>query len=122
MELLKLGERPAEYKWQDVTFYFRTKVTVGDKYEIDTAGTVVNGDKISFTPWNFYSTLIRLFVNAWDGVTEDGKTVPYSYETLMQRLPAQQSEDVVMKLGVFIAKTNGLVPSKDDQAGQLKND
>lgn len=121
MELLKLGERPAEYKWQDVTFFFRTKVTVGDKYEIDTAGTLIAGSKVTFTPWNFYLTIIRVFVTGWEGVTEDGKPVPYSHENMMTRLPSEQSEDLIMKLGVHIAEATGLI-STDKQEGEgIKN-
>lgn len=121
MELLKLDERPAEFKWKDVTFYFRKRVTVGDKYEIDTAGTVMDGEKISFTPWGFYTTVIRIFVTGWDGVSDGGKAVPYSFETLMNRLPADTTEDLVMKLGFQIAKELGLVTSEPKQEGDLKN-
>jgi hypothetical protein len=121
MELLKLGERPAEFKWKDVTFFFRTKVTVGDKYEIDTAGTLIAGDKVSFTPWNFYLTITRIFVTGWDGVTEDGKAVPYSHENMLTRLPAQDSEDLIMKLGVHIAQNNGLISSDKKEEDGVKN-
>ena len=115
MELLKLDDRPAEFVWNDVRIYFRTKVTVGDKFAIDTAGTRIEGDKVEYKPWDFYLTMIRTFVTGWEGVTENGKKVPYSYDALMNRLPSDSGEDLVMKLGLQIAKTNGLIQSTENQ-------
>jgi hypothetical protein len=116
MELLKLDDRPAEFVWNDVRIYFRTKVTVGDKFAIDTAGTHIEGDKVQYKPWDFYLTMIRVFVTGWDGVTEGGNKVAYSYDNLLNRLPSDSSEDLVMKLGLQIAKTNGLIGSENQEA------
>jgi hypothetical protein len=123
MELLKLDDRPATFVWKDVTFSFRTKVTVGDKYAVDTSGTVMGDDGISFRPWELYSAMIRIFVVGWSGVTENGQSAAYSYDAMMKRLPGDMAEDLVMKLGVHIAKTNGFIPGDTQQkADDVKND
>jgi len=121
MELLKLDDRPAEYTWDQVTFFFRTKVTVGDKYAVDSAGVVTTGDKITFTSTEFYKAMIRVFVTGWKGVTENGKDAPYSYDTFMNRLPASMADDLVMKLGYEIAKTNGFLKDDKEKVDEQKN-
>ena len=59
-----------------------------------------------------FEKYIELFVENWDGVTEDGKAVPYSFDTLMNRLPGDITKDWILKLGVFIM----------DQLGMIKKD
>lgn len=122
MELLKLDDRPAEFKWGDVTFFFRTRVSLGDRHNVINAGATFEGDRVGFRPWELYSMLIKIFVTGWSGVTENGKEVPYSFDTLINRLPADSQQDVVMKLGLKIAETNGfLAGDAAKQAGALKN-
>lgn len=121
MELLKLDDRPAEYQWGDVTFLFRTKVTVGDKYAIDSAGVIVDKDKISFARAEFYKAIIQVFVKGWKGVTENGVEAPYSYEAMMTRLPSSTTDDVVMNLGYHIAKTNGFIKGEEKGNEEQKN-
>lgn len=108
MELLKLGESTARYQWQDVTFIYRTKVTTADKFEVDTAGALMRDGKITFTPFEFYRALIRSFVVGWEGVTENGKALPYSYESLLL-LPSDTESDLIMKLGIKIAQDTGFI-------------
>lgn len=122
MELLKLDDRPAEFKIGDVTIYYRTMVSVGDRHSVINAGTTYEGDRIGFRPWELYSKLIQVFVTGWQGVTENGKPVTYSYDTLMNRLPADMTKDIVTSLGLEIAKKNGFVPDdKTEQVADLKN-
>ena len=115
MELLKLDERPAEFKWQDVTFFYRTKVTVGDKFAVDTAGAIISGDKVEFSPWSFYQTMIKVFVTGWKGVTENGKEVAYTYLTMLDRLPSDTVQDLIMKLGLQIAQDTGFLTTKEHE-------
>lgn len=120
MELLKVDKTPATFKWQGVTFFYRKHVTVEDKFSVDTSGKVFNGNKIEFKPWEFYKTMIRVFVVGWESVTENGKPIDYSYENLMTRLPANKTEDLVMLLGHHIAIETGFL--EDKKADDLKNE
>lgn len=122
MELLKLDDRPAEFKFGEVTFFFRTRVSVGDRHQIINAGASYEGDTVVFKPWELYTKLIRIFVTSWKGVTLDGKEVPYSYDALMTRLPADMTQDVITKLGLAIAEVNGFIPGESTkQVEALKN-
>jgi hypothetical protein len=124
MELLKPNDGPAKYEWKDgVVFLYRTKVTTEDKYNVDTAGSLMKDGAIQFNPWDFYRALIRQFVTGWEGVTENGKPVPYSYDAFM-RLPADPGQDIVMKLAIKIGQDTGFFKSVEEQkkADDLKND
>lgn len=109
MELLK--EKSTEvYVHEDVKFTIRTNVTVGDKFELDTAGSIADKDEITFKPWEFYKTMLRLFVISWEGVSVDGKPVPWNFDTFMSSFPASgDGSDLVMKLGSFIAEKTGVL-------------
>jgi hypothetical protein len=115
MELLK-DKKTETYEYKDVKFKVRTEITVGDKYELDTAGTITEGDKIVFKPWELYKALIKLFVVSWEGVTRDGKNVTWSYETFMQSFPTDGTgDDLVMKLGGFIAEKTGALRGANEE-------
>lgn len=119
MELLK--EKKTEvFEYQDVKFTIRTNVTVGDKFDFDTSGSIQEGDKITFKPWELYKTMIRLFVISWEGVTKDGEKVLWDFETFMSSFPTDSDgSDLVMKLGNFIADKTGVLRSK--QGEERKN-
>ncbi len=89
MELLQLDKRPAEYQYGDVTILFRPTASVGDKFALDTAGEVTDNGQIKIDAFRFYKDIIRMFVVGWKGVTENGTEVPYSFDTLVDRLPTQ---------------------------------
>lgn len=122
MELLILDERPAEFKWKDVTFKYRTSVSSEDKFAVDTSGKILKGDKIEFSFWDFYTTMIRVFVVDWNGVTSSGKPVPYSYETFLKKFPGDLQEDLIMLLGAKIAYATGfLQEEKIKEKTKIKN-
>jgi hypothetical protein len=118
MELLKLDERPVEYKWEDVTFVVKKTLSPEDKFAIDTAGQLMENGKVSFKPWELYKVLIRTFVVSWKGVTEDGKEIPWDYTIFMSRFPVKD-KDIVMLLGLFISEQVNIFGS--EATGQLKN-
>ena len=118
MELVQ-EKAPLRFAWGDVTFLVKPQTTSGDKFEIDMAGRPVgNTGQVEFSPAEFYRTLVRQFVVGWEGVTSEGKPVPYSYENLM-RLPAQSGDDVVIRLGIFIVENTDVTGGKGEAA--LKN-
>ena len=122
MELLKLNQSPARFPWKDVTFLYRTSVTTQDKFTIDTAGSLLKDGSIEFHPWELYRALIRTFVVGWEGVTEDGKPVPYSYDAF-SRLPSDPDQDLVLKLGIKIGTDTGFLKTPEDRQAEadLKN-
>jgi hypothetical protein len=115
MELLT-EKSTAVFEYKDVKFTIRTNVTVGDKFEFDTSGTITKDDKIEFKPWELYKTMIRLFVISWEGVTKDGKPVLWDYETFMNSFPTDsEGGDLVMKLGTFISDKTGVLRGANEQ-------
>src|SRR5512135_3231318 len=105
MELLKLDDRLVEWEWQGVTFLIKPRLSSRDKWNVATASRKMTKDGVEFNTWEFYTTMIRTFVVGWKGVTEGGKDVPYSFDTLMDRLPSSADDNLVMQLGLFIGKT-----------------
>lgn len=113
MELLKLDERLEEWKHGDVTFYFRPSISGGDKFNLTTAGVLAEDGHVVYKPMELYRALVKIFVTGWDGVTENGKKVPYSYELLSTRFPASD-EDMILKLGLYIGQKTGILKTKDE--------
>ncbi len=98
----------------DVTFNIRPQMTVRDKFELDIIGEYKDG-AMKITRGDLIHKLVELFVVNWSGVTQDGKPVPYSYDTLMNQLPADQTEDYIIKLGTFIVDAIGLLPKEAEK-------
>jgi|SRR5713226_5903531 len=112
MELLKPEQEPLKLIIGDVTFHVRSNLTARDKLAMDMIGEYVNGvfvlDKVSL-----FEKLIELFVVGWEGVTENGKPVPYSFKTFMTRFPGDVAQDWLLRLGGFIMDSLGLVKKAD---------
>jgi len=115
MEILKQQDN-GNVKIADVTFYFRSQMTARDKAALDMIGEYQNG-KWSIDRTAHLTKIIELFVTGWDGVTEDGKPVPYSYEVLMTRLPGviTGTVDLLAELATDIGKTVGLFPTAETE-------
>jgi hypothetical protein len=107
MELLK-DKKFETYEHNGVKFTFRTNVTVGDKFEFDTSGTISDGDKISFRPWDLYKALIRIFMVSWEGVTKDGQPIEWNYDVFIDSFPSESGTDLIMNLGKFIGDKTGI--------------
>ncbi len=103
-----------------ITFEFRTKVTSGDRFEINTGGALTKDGIVSFNPLELYRVVCRLFVVGWEGVTEGGKPVLYSFETLTTRLPELPGQDIIIQLGTKIAEETGIFKASVAEA-DLKN-
>jgi hypothetical protein len=112
MELVKQQE-PLEFVYKDVTFIIRATATARDKFAVDMCGEFTDG-KFVLDRVAFYHKLIQLFVTGWRGVTQDGKDVPYRYDTMMTLFPADPNLDVFLKLGTFIAAETGIFQAADD--------
>lgn len=116
MELLKPKDN-LTFSIGDVKFFIRPQMTVRDKLELDMLGDYDNG-VFQVKKGDIIAKLVELFVVGWDGVTEDGKPVPYSYRTFAERLPADMARDWMLNLGTFIFEQLGL--GKTEQ-GAVKN-
>lgn len=117
MELLKPKDR-LTYSIGDVKFFIRSTMTARDKFRLGIMGEYKNG-VFAVDRGEVFEKVIDLFVEGWEGVTEDGKPVPYSYDTFMNRIPGDTARDWVLKLGVFIIDSLGL--AKDAGDAQTKN-
>lgn len=124
MELLKLDERSEEFEYKGVTFFVKKNFTPEDKFFIDTSGELGKDGRIKFHPREYYRALIQVFVVGWKGVTENGKEVPYSFETLCTRLPADMTDGLFLKLSLFIGKLHGFTKSDEElkKEAELKNE
>jgi hypothetical protein len=96
------------FEWYDVKFFIRSEFTAYDRFCI----TVCRNKEIKdgafiFNAEDFFVLLIKLFVERWEGVTADGKPVPFSLE-LLKRFPTKKEPkdkltgDVFLDLGMFI--------------------
>ena len=110
MELLKPKDNLA-FSIGEVTFYFRPQLTVRDKFQLDMIGEYRDG-VFTVTRGAVIEKLVELMVVSWNGVTEDGKPVPYSFKTFIERLPADVSNDWILRLGGHILETVGLIPKE----------
>lgn len=105
------------YAIGDVKFFIRAQATVEDKFEVDSTGTWNGQGKFVMSLNLFYRTLVERFVVGWDGVTSGGKAVPYSFAALLA-LPADATQDWVIKLGTFIASNTGILPAAPEEASK----
>lgn len=108
-ELLKPGKTTKEVAFGDVTFAFRTELTAGDKFDIDTAGFLNKDGAISIKPLELYRKVVETFVVGWKGVTEGGKDAAYSFAKLSLLPVPADGQDLIFKLGVHIAGELGLI-------------
>lgn len=110
MELLKTPttEQLLKFTWNDVTFLVKPRAGAMDKFELDTRGDLAADGTVTMSRTIFYRVLVERFVVGWEGVTEDGRPVPYSFARI-ERLPALPDDDLIFKLGAYIAtQTNVL--------------
>lgn len=107
MELTKVQDNLV-YPFEDVKFFVRTPATAGDRYELSMLGDWRDG-KVVMKKGDYFLKVIELFVVGWDGVTEGGKPVPYSYETFMRRFPVSPKQDLILTMGAWIAEKVGLL-------------
>lgn len=89
------------FKWKDVTFHVREKATAGDQHDLVTLVQSNKDGKAEIPRNRWYRKAIELFVESWEGVTENGSTVPFSLSAL-ESFPANKEEDVILLLGSFI--------------------
>jgi len=112
MELTK--KKPdLKFTHKELTFTVRAVATAGDKYEIDCLYDV-KGDGLEINRRMFYLTLIERFVTGWEGVTENGKPVPFSLANLLS-LPYDHEDDIVIILGSWITNHVGIFKQADDK-------
>ena len=101
MELYRQTEPDRIYKWKDVTFYLRPHATSGDRHSLTMLGDLDNG-KASIPRSIFYRRAIELFVTRWEGVTAEGKAVPFSMLNLDSLPTIMEEGDLLCELGSFI--------------------
>ena len=102
MEIYKQTEPDRIFNWKDVTFHIRPRATTGDKHDLVMIGDIKADGRSSVPRSLMYRRAIELFVKSWNGVTENGKQVPFSMAAL-DSLPTSSDEtDVILELGAFI--------------------
>lgn len=114
MELLKPKDH-LTYSIGDVKFFIRSQLTARDKFRIGIMGDYKDG-VFKVARGEVFEKCIEIFVVGWDGVTEDGKPVPYSFDAFMTRIPGDVAKDWILKLGVFIVHELGLISKEAEEA------
>jgi|WetSurMetagenome_2_1015567.scaffolds.fasta_scaffold956070_1 hypothetical protein len=114
MELLKSQDN-LTFEYEDVKFFVRPSASVKDRFEVDMVGDWKDG-KFEMKKTAYFLKLVELFVVGWSGVTQDGKEVAYSYETLLNSFPNVKN-DLILTLGAFIASKVGILPESEPKKG-----
>lgn len=119
MELSRAKE-PLKFKYRDVTFLVKPHAVEADRLEIWASGKADDG-KIVAPRAEFVKALIRCFVIGWEGVTQDGKPVPYSFETFVNLFPKQPKDEtpVFLALGNFIYEKTDIAEQDIDAKNAL---
>ena len=100
MELVK--DTPARFEHSDLVLLVKTKASVGDKMAVEQLlANIRNARTIDNLP-KTGKELVRLFVVGWEGVTQDGKPVPFQYDLLYSGLPAALADTLMPALYKFI--------------------
>ena len=104
-----------------MTFHYRSNLKARDKTELDLLGEMKNG-RWTMDRSAYVKKIIELFVTNWEGVTEDGKPVVYSYDVFMDRFPSGHggAVDLLVELSSAIGTSVGLFGSVDAEI--KKND
>ena len=93
MELMSNRAETTTWGWGDITFMIRTTVTAMDEFTIMNLPTEQHSDKkFYYKREEFFKKLIERFVLDWQGVTDNGRVIPYSFEVL-ELLPARERNE-----------------------------
>lgn len=113
MELIK--PEVARFEFKDIVFLVRSKATLGDRMAIEalTVGAIqaVKAGGIEGLP-KLGREIVKLFVCGWEGVTLDGKAVPYSYDLLVSSFPADIADELMPQLCKFVAANVDVLQQK----------
>jgi len=101
MELMKT-EKPLEFKKGDVTFFIKPKATEYDVFNTIMAGEMKADGMVAMKRMDFNDCILRNFIIGWEGVTIDGKAIPYSWEVFVNGWPKQDENNIFVELVNFI--------------------
>lgn len=103
MELLKI--EIAALKFRDATFFFRTHASIGDKLAVEAivAGALTAKDIDSLPKIGM--ALVKLFMCGWEGVTAEGKIVPFSHALIETSFPAEITDELIPQLVKFVKES-----------------
>ncbi len=100
MEVMKQEFATCEYK--DIKFTFRTKASISDKLAKDKLlAEALKAGSIEAMP-RIGKGIVKMFLHGWEGVTLDGKPVPYSFDTLEHSFPAEIADELMPLLVKFV--------------------
>ncbi len=100
MEIKRQNSKPLEFKYEDVTFFVKPVASEEDRMIVALSG-LSDGAHVRFSKPEYCRTVIQCMVSGWQGVTEDGKPVPYSFD-LLADFPRVDGKNVYLELGAFI--------------------
>jgi hypothetical protein len=112
MELMK-QEKPLELKFEDVKFYIKPRATAFDIFTLR-MNSEMNDGVVSLSSKTYYNGVIKSFILGWEGVTIDGKPVPYAWDLLITLFPKGKDKDVFFELLDFILKNTDLTYKQEE--------
>lgn len=102
MELIKPA-KPLEFKHGDVTFFIKPNATSHDRFMSVMSGEMKSDGTIAVKRAEFNETILRNFIVGWEGVTQNGKPVPYSWEAFISSWPKEEDgKNIFVELTNFI--------------------
>ena len=106
MEIQKHEEKPLEFKWRDVIFKVKPRANSGDRLAVFM--------RDQRTTAGYSLTLVERMVVDWEGVTQDGKPVPYSFQLLAEHMPSTMQDNALVALADFIYAHTDIAKGVDE--------
>ena len=101
MELMK-ADKPLEFKKGEVTFFIKPKASEHDVFNTIMSGEMKADGTVTVKRMDFNDCVLRHFIIGWEGVTVEGKEVPYSWEMFVSGWPKQDEGNIFVDLVNFI--------------------
>jgi hypothetical protein len=116
MELRKNHQKPLEFKYEDVTFLVKPRASEEDRMLVMLLGEQLPDGNVKFSRPDFCRLVVERMVVGWEGVTRDGKPMPYSF-TALSEFPRIEGKNVYLEVGAFILQQTDIQKSE----AELKN-
>lgn len=111
METLK--QTPARFEHSGIALLIKTRASIGDKIEAEAITAQVAAAKSIMELPKIGRDLVRMFVVGWEGVTADGKPVPFNYGLIYSAFPAELTDTLMPALYQFILANVDILKPKE---------
>ena len=113
MELLK-QEKPLEFVHKGVKFFIKPHASEHDRFMALMVGDMKADGSVIMRRSDFNETILRSFILGWEGVTENGKPISYSWEKFVMGWPKESGAGVFVELTNFILEKTDYSKSNEE--------